>query len=151
MSKEFAQLLKPIKQEKPFSCGPASLTMLLNCYGFSYKEKDLVRELDVTEEGVDWWSIVEYLENRNLDYGYATKAPYRELHSVYKIYQAPILIAWNPTHRDGYDHFSVVREVTANRIILADPAIGQYVDLGRDDFENHWYGGGKIRPYLYLK
>lgn len=144
-------LLKPHKQAYNFSCGPASLHMLLECHDVTgFSEEDILKVMATGDEGTSWQDVHEFLDRIRISYVYRANASYKKLLDDFNFHRSPILVMWRTDRvkNIGY-HFSVVKDVIPNELLLADPTFGDYYPISKNKFLRRWLGEpGKT--YLFL-
>ncbi|PWU23178.1 hypothetical protein C5B42_03810 [Candidatus Cerribacteria bacterium 'Amazon FNV 2010 28 9'] len=146
-------LLRLIRQHSGYACGPASIRMMLHCYGIEYSEQEIVKYLMGREKqnGIDWDDVREFFdENLNIRTSLYYQTTFEGLRNIFKFRKVPIMIAWNPSLKEGFDHFSVVWAVQTETIVLADPDQPAPVTFSKDEFVTRWYGAGLFQPSLTL-
>lgn len=123
-----------VKQDLDYSCGAASIATLLNQqYGQEVTEAqvlDLMIELG-QEEGMasfaDMQAVLPHLGFRGE--GYALS--FEQLRAL----RAPVIVYLS--YRSN-DHFSVLRGIDGETVLLADPSLG-HVSLQREQFLKAWH------------
>ena len=126
-----------IRQKMDFSCGSAALATLLT---YSYDQPideysvlyDMYERGDkdkIHKEGFSLLDMKAYLQRQGLK-AEGFKAPLDKLAKV----GIPAIVLLN---RNGYMHFVVVKGVTADKVLVGDPAIGLVVH-NRYEFEKMW-------------
>ena len=131
-----------VVQQWDLSCGAAALATLLNFqHGDPVSEREIAKGLIQREEylanpslvrarhGFSLLDLKRYVEQRGYQgtgYGRLTLADLIE--------RAPIMVA---VRFNGYNHFVVFRGALGNRVLLADPAFGNYTMLA-EKFEGAW-------------
>ena len=125
------------KQETDYSCGPASLKMVLGYFGVEKTEAELI-ELTGAKAGLGCEppTIVEAAEK--LGFG----ADYVEYSSLEEIKERMekdemVIVDWFSPEVCG--HYSVVVELTDENITLANPTHGDHTMMTHEDFLNHWF------------
>jgi len=131
-----------VVQEWDLSCGAAALATLLN-----YQHRDPVSEREIAKgliqrpeylanpalvrarQGFSLLDLKRYVDQR----GYRGIG-YGELTLQDLIERAPIMVA---VRFHGYNHFVVFRGALGNRVLIADPAFGNYTMLA-SKFERAW-------------
>ena len=137
-----------VVQEWDLSCGAAALATLLNHqHGDPVSEREIAKGLIEREEylaepllvrarhGFSLLDLKRYVEKRGyrgMGYGQLTLADLLE--------RAPMIV---PVRFKGYNHFVVFRGARGNRVLLADPAFGNYTMLA-PNFEDAWLDYGKF-------
>lgn len=130
---------RTVQQQYDFSCGSAALATLL-----TYHYEDRVREDEVfmamykngdqakiRREGFSLLDMKNYLERR----GYRADGYKLSLDKLRGIGVPAIVLITN----QGYKHFTVVKGVTKQEVLLGDPALGGRV-MARTEFEAAWNG-----------
>jgi len=128
-----------VQQQYDFSCGSAALATLLT---FHYDDK--VSEADVfmvmyengdkekiRREGFSLLDMKVFLEQRD----YKADGFRISLDKLRDIGVPAIVLINNK----GFKHFTVVKGVTKNAVLLGDPALGSRV-MAREEFEPAWNG-----------
>jgi len=109
-------------------CAAACLSMILRYYGKHVSINRLRDLANVSREGASMYTIAEAAETL----GFQTRgirASYEHLEKV----ELPAIAHW-----EGF-HYTVLYEITPNRVVIADPAIG-LCKLSREEFEKAWSG-----------
>ena len=132
-----ARFRNVIKQQYDFSCGSAALATLLTYhYETPVSEQDVFVEMyrvgdqeKIRKEGFSLLDMKKYLRSRGYDAdGFKTSLD--KLVGV----GVPAVVLINT---NGYRHFVIVKGVTEDEVLIADPALGTKV-YGRDEFEGIW-------------
>ena len=109
-------------------CGAACLSMILRYYGKHVSVNRLRDLANVSREGASLYSIAEAAETL----GFHTRGIHASFEHLEKV-ELPAIAHW-----EGF-HYTVLYEVTPNRVVVADPAIGLR-KLSREEFEKSWTG-----------
>jgi uncharacterized protein len=130
---------RTVQQQYDFSCGSAALATLL-----TYHYEDRVRENEVfmgmyrngdqdkiRHEGFSLLDMKNYLERR----GYQADGFKLSLNKLRAIGVPAIVLITS----HGYKHFTVVKGVSDQEVLLGDPALGGRV-MERSEFEASWNG-----------
>lgn len=126
-----------VKQQRDFSCGSAALaTMLRYHYGHDVTETQVLESMfrsgdqqKILKQGFSMLDMKQFLSNKGLKAeGY--NAPLDKLTRV----GIPAIVLLN---LNGYLHFVVVRGVSADTVVVADPAYGNR-KMKRDEFMQAW-------------
>lgn len=128
-----------LKQETPYSCGPACLRMVLEWFGVLKEEEGLRTLCDCTFDGTDQVLLVKaardlgFKETRKYSMGFADLR--REVdRGVFPIvYIRTRLIPDAPAQM----HSVVVIKASADEVHVNDPWRGQYV-FPREQFSQEW-------------
>lgn len=126
-----------VRQHTDFSCGAAALATILR-YGYDrgVTEQEVLRGLFqvsnpavVREKGFSLMDLKRYIATLGLQ-----GAGFRVRTSALYRLKVPVIVLLNI---GGYDHFVVVRRALANRVYIADPALGERV-MPLDRFTHDW-------------
>lgn len=152
---------KVIKQTLDYSCGPAGLATIFKYYfGESLGETEIInyllKSIDIEKvKRRGGFSLLD-LKRFAQAQGYKVEG-YKMDMDFLREQTVPVLV---PIKFKNYRHFVVVKEVIADRVFFADPAIGN-MTMKVDRFEKIWQKGigliieGKvfrdpfISPFLY--
>lgn len=129
-------------QEWDLSCGAAALTTILNHrFGDPVNEKEIAKALINRQEYIDNPRLVQIRQGFSLldlkrvveGRGYIGtglgKMTVEDL-----VERAPVMV---PIVANGYNHFVIFRGTMGDRVLVADPAFGNYT-MRIDKFENAW-------------
>ena len=119
-------------QQRPNTCGPASLAMILAAHGVSVTEKELERRMGPGWKGVSLALIVATADS----FGVHMEA-WRFRREAPEELRTPAIV-WI----DG-DHFAVLDSVNASVVFLRDPARGR-LDVSRSTFQARWNGAAAV-------
>jgi ABC-type bacteriocin/lantibiotic exporter with double-glycine peptidase domain len=124
-------------------CGPAVLQMTLAAYGIKRTQKQLAKEAKTPfdmKHGTEVKNMAAVLRS----YGFAVdEKNNRSLADLTKAYASGKLIIICYTERHwSWDHYAVVKKITANHIYLIDPQekIGTTLKMPLKEFEAAWLG-----------
>jgi predicted double-glycine peptidase len=130
---------RTVQQKYDFSCGSAALSTLL-----TYHYEDRVPEEEIfmamynagdkdkiRREGFSLLDMKNYLQRR----GYQSDGFKIGLDKVRQVGVPALVLISN----HGYKHFVVLKGVSANAVLLGDPALGARV-MTRKEFEASWNG-----------
>ena len=128
-----------IRQQQDFSCGSAALATLLTYhYGMSINEEDILKEMiargdeaRIRNAGFSLLDMRNFLARRGLR-AEGFRLPLDKLAEA----GVPAIALVNT---NGYRHFVLLRGISADRILLADPALGTR-SMPRVRFEESWNG-----------
>ncbi len=128
-----------IRQQYDFSCGSAAIATLLTYhYNMPVREDEVFRDMftlgdqeKIKKNGFSLLDMKTYLDSRGLQAdGFRF-----QLESFAKI-QVPGITLVNT---NGYRHFVVVKGISADEVLIGDPAAGTVI-LSREQFETLWTG-----------
>ncbi|MGZ5477747.1 MAG: C39 family peptidase [Thermoanaerobaculia bacterium] len=129
-------------QEWDLSCGAAALTTLLNQqFADPASEKEIAKALVNRKEYLDNPQLVQIRQGFSLldlkrvaeSRGYVGTG-YGKMNLDDLVERVPVLV---PIMANGYNHFVIFRGRMGNRVLVADPAFGNYT-MRVDRFEDAW-------------
>lgn len=129
-------------QEWDLSCGAAALTTVLNYqFGDPVSEKEIATALVNRKEYIEDPRLVQVRQGFSLldlkrvaeSRGYVGTG-YGKMTVDDLVERAPVLV---PIVANGYNHFVIFRGRMGNRVLVADPAFGNYT-MRIDKFEHAW-------------
>ena len=128
-----------VQQQFDFSCGSAALATLLTYhYGIQVNEEEILREMiaygdeaRIKNAGFSLLDMRSFLARRGLR-AEGFRLPLDKLAEA----GVPAIALVNT---NGYRHFVLLRGISADRILLADPALGTR-SMPRVRFEESWNG-----------
>lgn len=119
-----------VKQNLDFSCGAASIaTLLNNFYGQHLTETEILQRMNKT----DWRASFDDMQRVMPELGFEAKGyalPFEQLVRM----KIPVIV-YLKYRRD--DHFSVLRGISGNTVLLADPSLG-HMSMSREQFLAAW-------------
>jgi hypothetical protein len=135
-----ARWKRVIRQQYDFSCGSAAVATLLTYhYATPVREDEVFKEMFVTgdrakiqTDGFSMLDMKRFLDQRGLE----SDGFRMTLDRLARI-GVPGIVLINTR---GYRHFVVVKGIDADRVVVADPALGTTV-WPRKTFESVWGGG----------
>ncbi|OWY25738.1 peptidase domain-containing ABC transporter [Sphingobacteriales bacterium UPWRP_1] len=116
------------RQHDSFDCGPACLRMVAKYYGKNFSPEYLREQSHITRSGVSLLGISEAAETIGLR-SLAVQIPYNLLTQA----PLPCIVHWRQ------NHFVVVYEITAKKVVVADPAHG-LLQYTLQEFRTGWTG-----------
>jgi predicted double-glycine peptidase len=128
---------KTVRQKFDFSCGSAAVATLLKYhYRTAVDERQVIQEMynagdqqKIEREGFSMLDMKTYLHSLGFE-----SNGYKESLDKLTTVGIPAIVLIN---RNGYLHFVVVRGVTKDKVLLADPSLGTRVE-DRKKFESQW-------------
>ncbi len=119
-----------VKQNLDFSCGAASIaTLLNNFYGQQLTEQEILVRMNKTELRASFDDMQQVMPQLGFEAkGYAL--PFEQLAQL----KIPVIVYLK--YRKN-DHFSVLRGINGNTVLLADPSLGN-MSLSREQFLAAW-------------
>lgn len=120
-----------VKQDLDFSCGAASVaTLLNNYYGQSLTEAEILDKMDKTQMRASFADMQRIMPKLGFEAkGYALS--FEQLAQL----QIPVIVYLK--HRKT-DHFSVLRGINGDTVLLADPSLG-HVSMSKAQFLESWH------------
>lgn len=119
-----------VKQDLDFSCGAASVaTLLNNFYGQNVTEEEILNKMDKTQMRASFEDMQRIMPELDFEAkGYALS--YEQLAKL----KIPVIIYLK--YRKN-DHFSVLRGIDENMVLLADSSWG-HVSMSKSQFLDAW-------------
>jgi predicted double-glycine peptidase len=137
------------KQDTGYSCGAASLQMVLAHHGIRVSERELMERLGTDDEyGTHHEPIIREVTGRGL-YCYVTKEATLEELLMYLDRALPSLVHYIEPSEDAH-HYSVMVGYDAHHVILHDPWNGRGFTLVRREFEERWHDAHGVFPHWFL-
>ncbi len=119
-----------VKQDLDFSCGAASVaTLLNNFYGQTLTEEEVLEKLDKEQMRASFEDMRRIMP----DLGFEAKGYALSFEQLAQL-KIPIIV-YLKYRKD--DHFSVLRGIDGNTVLLADPSLG-HVSMSRVQFLDAW-------------
>lgn len=140
------------KQDTTYSCGAASVQMLLRFFKIVTSEQELIRKLDITKEnGLEQHSLIIDEINAQGLYCYVNKeSTLDELLFYLTKHSLPVLVNYiEPENNEG--HFALVVGNQDGFIVLNDPWHGPRFSITHEVFEKRWCDGrGKYPNWMLV-
>ncbi|HFC7560162.1 TPA: C39 family peptidase [Neisseria meningitidis] len=119
-----------VKQDLDFSCGAASVaTLLNNFYGQKLTEEEVLKKLDKEQMPASFEDMRRIMP----DLGFEAKGYALSFEQLAQL-KIPVIV-YLKYRKD--DHFSVLRGIDGNTVLLADPSLG-HVSMSRAQFLEAW-------------
>lgn len=142
---------RPLDKIKPYeeqiSCGPAALKIAYDCFGLEFNEDEIVDTMTLTEsalllkEGYEqgWWPFVrDHPKRYKFEVAFKENTEYQDLLSCLQV-GLPIIISWfSNADPEENSHFAVVCAANNFNITLADPLIGKFLTVSKENFLERW-------------
>jgi ABC-type bacteriocin/lantibiotic exporter with double-glycine peptidase domain len=142
-------------QGTPFKgwCGPYSLKVVLDYYGFKISEKTLVKLCGTTKKkGTSEKQLKKAVENFGFKVKIQDNSSFGDIASWLKK-GVPVIVDWFTRGRNDYDdfdvaggHYSVAIGLDQKYIYVSDPEIGRIRKIERKDFMSVWFDFPKDYP-----
>lgn len=139
--------IKPFQETLGKSmCGPASLKMIFDYYGFDKTEEEIAKMCDWNEKlGVSDKGIKKASEALGLKVEIKNESSFKDIKD-YLDKKVPVIVNWFTRGRIDYGesevpdgHYSVVVDLDDEFIYLQDPEIGKLRKIKRDNFMKAWF------------
>lgn len=129
--------IKPLKQKDEISCGPTSIEMVLRYFGMDQTFEEIAKVSQYKKKiGLSNKDLVTTLANFGLKTKEITNATWGTLKKISENKNNIVIVSWM---KNGYiGHFSVVQQVTENKIIIADPQDGKNETMEKIVFMRLW-------------
>ncbi|MFA5070880.1 MAG: cysteine peptidase family C39 domain-containing protein [Candidatus Pacearchaeota archaeon] len=135
------------KQETEYTCGAASLKMILEYFGIEKTEKELMKMLKTNEvRGSLTKDFFPVLKKLKLNYLVKSNATIRELKKFQK--QGYMIIVCYYLPEEKCDHYAVLRKIDFRFIHLFDPWYGPEHKLKIHDFEKLWHSDFNVEKQI---
>ncbi|HGO8192738.1 TPA: C39 family peptidase [Neisseria meningitidis] len=119
-----------VKQDLDFSCGAASVaTLLNNFYGQTLTEEEVLKKLDKEQMRASFEDMRRIMP----DLGFEAKGYALSFEQLAQL-KIPVIV-YLKYRKD--DHFSVLRGIDGNTVLLADPSL-EHVSMSRAQFLEAW-------------
>jgi len=136
-------------------CGPASLKIVLEYYGFSKTEKELAKMAGFKKGlGIDDKGIKKVAEKLGFKVKIKNNSNFKDIENWLKK-DIPVIVNWFtrgrndcPESETADGHYSVVAGLDNKFIYLQDPELGAMRKINRNDFMRVWFDfkGEYLKP-----
>lgn len=117
-----------VMQTTNYTCGPASLATVLNNLGFNATEMELAALAGTDENGTTMYGLIQAARSKGLN-ATGMKISSNDLKSNNIVYMTV----------NGGAHYSVIRSISNETVLLADPNLGN-INITREEFEEQYNG-----------
>jgi ABC-type bacteriocin/lantibiotic exporter with double-glycine peptidase domain len=125
------------KQETDVYCGPTIVQMILAAHGIELTQHEIAVALGTTEEaGTMADSIQRYFATHGFAVTCTNEAQLSDVESVIAAGRYVVVGYVEPT--EDVPHYGIVKEITAQDIIIIDPWNGADHIMAREIFEERW-------------
>lgn len=122
--------LNIVKQDQDFSCGAASIaTLLNNFYGQNLTEDDILTQMGKEKERASFDDMQKIMPKL----GFQAKG-YALTYEQLTLLKIPAIVYLK--YRKN-EHFSVLRGIDKNTVLLADPSLG-HISMSKSQFLKSW-------------
>ncbi len=127
----------PFMQGGDGYCGPACLKIVLQYYGISVKEEELIGvSYCSVEHGLPGEALLDAARRYGLEGEIRDRSELDELSDYVNQQKIPVIVNWF----DSFDgHYSVAVGLDEENVYLADPELGHLRALRRDIFLRLWF------------
>ena len=127
------------KQEADYTCGPASLQMVLSFLGIHKSEYELIKQARTSKKGGTRHKWMIDVARKEGFYCYVNNNSTLEEIRHFINLELPVIINYiEPTNNEG--HYAVVIGFEGGEIIMNDPWNGVGFRMMVDDFLPRWHG-----------
>lgn len=126
------------KQQTEYTCGPASVRMILASFGIKKSESQIAQKVLVTKKfGTSRKNIQKLLSFFGIRF---TVYSHASLSLADRALQKgnTLIINYFDLPPDPEDHYAVIVGITSSHIILHDPYWGRYFEIKRTVFLKRW-------------
>ena len=142
--------MRYFKQSKPWSCGSASMRMVLDSMGIRKSEKSIMRLLGTNKEGTGYFQLVGLCERLHLSYVVMRNSQIRDLKKCLK--NGYCIIVNYYLEYDETGHYAVVRKIDGGNVHLLDPWRGPRKKYSLRHFKRIWFDyEGDVGWFLAVK
>jgi len=125
------------KQKKSYTCGPASLKMVLKFFGKNLNEDTIARKLKTSKQGTSHREIIDFARQNGFYCYVHENSTIHELRHFINL-GLPVIVNYiEPKDNEG--HYAVVVGFKKNGLILNDPWNGANFILKEKDFKDRWH------------
>ena len=134
--------IKYFKQETKYTCGAASMRIVLASLGFIKTEKQVSKLLKTNTVRGTWHeSFSNLAEKLRLNYVVGRGSTIIELKKTINNKYIIIICYFIP--KENVDHYAVIKKINNNYIVLADPFYGDNHKLPLKKFVKNWKSDSK--------
>src|SRR3989344_935966 len=124
------------RQLKEYYCGPAALKMVLGYHRIKVSQSHLAKLIKTSKKhGTRRRVLVDVLSRFGLRPHHQINANFKEIQHWLKK-SLPVIVNY---HLKSDGHYAVVKGLTKEAIILADPFYGQHHRLDKKEFLKSWF------------
>lgn len=137
--------LKHYVQTTDYSCGPASLKMILSYHGLDVSEEILIRLTDANPNGVDVNKLIMVLTQLGFR-AEPIEGSYKTLKTYFREKPMPILL-----HLEKEEHYVVLVGINQKYIYIVDPSIKGIQKIKRGEFVQQWQITKKMGWFMLIE
>lgn len=132
------------KQETSYTCGPASLRMVLDSFYIKQTEKQISKITKANDkEGIWFKDLAKAVLKYNLSYIEKDNSAIKELKRLLK-QKYRIIVCFFDKKQNAF-HYSVIKKIDERRIFLYDPWNGPNKSYSIKYFNTIWKSNDKLR------
>jgi ABC-type bacteriocin/lantibiotic exporter with double-glycine peptidase domain len=125
------------KQETDVYCGPAIVQMILSSIGMDLSQAEIAGSLGTNEAtGTMIGAIQDFLRTCELDAVRKNDASWEDIRHA--LDDEMFVVVGYVEPEEDVPHYSLVKDLASDTIVLIDPWIGAEKALARDEFEMRW-------------
>jgi ABC-type bacteriocin/lantibiotic exporter with double-glycine peptidase domain len=128
------------KQEKPYSCGPACLRMVLEYLGLKFTENELIQICGTTRLGTAYFRIGEVAESLNFEAETFSQIEREGLDRLLE--EGPVIALMDPSKLyggiSGIGHFVVIIGKEERQVVYHNPIMGEALKINAERFFQAW-------------
>lgn len=129
--------IKPYKQSASYLCGPASLKIVLLYYGINQSEKIIAQQTNTTSKmGCRYQNLIEYAKKLGFNAYSKDNFSIKDLESLINK-KIPVIVNWFSLKGEG--HYSVITDITNDKIMYIDSYNGKIMKIHKRDFLFRWF------------
>lgn len=125
-------------QQTKYSCGPASIRMILASFGIKKTERQISKRVLVTKKyGTSRKNVLRLLSSFGIRYHVMSSASLKEVESHLRLGHL-VVINYLDLPPDPEDHYALIVGLTARNVILNDPFWGKKYAIEKKFFLSRW-------------
>ena len=152
-TQQIASSLYPYEQMNLFSCASAALTISYRALGLTYSELDIRKDLGKkSTEVLSWLDMLKHPRTKGFETSFYYEEPYESL--LYRFYDddSVVIVGWVPLDNQArFHHYSPVKAINLENIVLVDSDLGNFEGLPRRKFEQFWRDYTYTHPFMTIK
>lgn len=129
--------LKFYRQQTDYTCGAASMRMILESVGIIKSEKEIARIMETNEESGTWnKDFPKLAEEYKLNYSVKRNASLKNLKEYHKKGYKIIVCYYLPN--EDVSHYAVLNKIDSKKVYLYDPEMGPNHKYSLKEFNKLW-------------
>lgn len=126
------------KQDTVYSCGVASLQMVLDFFGVFESEENLTKEAHTNPEIGTTYKWMIDVATKNGFYCYVNNESSLEEVGYFLEQKLPVTVRFIETSNNE-DHYSVITGIQNGEVVMNDPWNGEGLRMSCEDFLSRWH------------